>query len=171
MDHPANPASQRATPPTAKEKNAVQRAVNALLDTLAPERATTRADRLPLRIEPHRTPSGCVLQAPTAAVSLSWFPDAGNGASLGELQIFLWRGVVSRRGSAPNPDGAVVVQEFALRPVDQAGTDCLWRTVDGEGATYTTDALAAYCLALLEEQMNADDPTGSAQATSARRRD
>jgi hypothetical protein len=159
----------RATPPTAKEKNSVQRAVNALLDTLAPERTTTRADRAPVTVEQHRTPMGCVLQAPTAALSVRWFPDTSNDAAFGELHVVIWHGVVSRRGSAPTPDGASVVREILLRPIDQATEACSWRAADG--TTYDVNSLAEHCLAMLKEQMLADDPTGSAQANTPRRRD
>src|SRR3954465_1696994 len=88
----------RATPPTAKEKNSVQRSVNALLDTLAPERTTTRVDRAPVPVEQHRPPTGCVLQAATAALTVRWFPDTSNDSGFGELHVVIWRGVVSRRG-------------------------------------------------------------------------
>ena len=159
----------RATPPTAKEKNSVQRAVNALLDTLAPERTTTRADRAPVPVEQHRTPMGCVLQAPTAALSVRWFPDTSNDAAFGELHVVIWRGVVSRRGSAPTPDGASVVREISLRPVDQTSEACAWRAANG--TTYNVTELAEHCLALLKEQMLSDDPTGAAQSNTPRRRD
>ena len=76
------PYDARTTPPTAKEKNSVQRSVNSLLDTLAPERTTTRADRAPVPVEQHRTPTGCVLQAPTAALTVRWFADTSNDAAL-----------------------------------------------------------------------------------------
>ena len=59
-------------------ENAIQRSVKTLLDLLAPERATSRSERAPVRIEPYRTPSGCVLQAPTAALSVAWFPGAAS---------------------------------------------------------------------------------------------
>lgn len=156
-------------PPTVKEKNAVQRGVNSLLDSLAPLRNTTRGDRAPVIIEQHRTPSGCVLQAPTAALSVGWFPDTGNDAAFGELHVLIWHGVVSRRGSSPTPDGATVIREFVLRPVDQTSDTCAWRAADG--TTYDVPALADYCLALLKEQMLADDPTGAARSTSPKRRD
>ncbi|MEP6493302.1 MAG: hypothetical protein ABJF01_11530 [bacterium] len=170
MDHSLNsPPSPRSTPPTAKEKNAVQRAVNGLLDMLAPERATTRASRMPVPVERHRTPTGCVLQAATAALSVSWFPDTTTDGSLGELQIAVWRGVLSRRGSAPQPEAAVVMRELVVRPVAQPTDEFVWRGTDG--ATYDVTTLAAHCTTLLESQMLADDPTGTAQSTTARRRD
>src|SRR5687768_4778909 len=75
MDDSTPPATPWTAVRTAKEKNAVQRAVTALLDELAPERVVKRGDRLTLPVEQHRTPSGCVLQAPKAAVSVSWFPE------------------------------------------------------------------------------------------------
>lgn len=170
MEHQANSApTARTTPPTAKEKNAVQRAVSGLLDALAPERATTRSSRLPVPVERHRTPTGCVLQAATAALSVSWFPDATTDASLGELQIAVWRGVLSRRGAAPQPEGAVVTRELVVHPIAHAADDCVWRATDG--TSYDVQSLAAHCTSLLEDQMIADDPTGSAQPTTARRRD
>jgi len=159
----------RNSPPTAKERNSVQRSVNSLLDTLAPERATTRADRAPVPIEQHRTPTGCVLQAATAALTVRWFADTSNDAAFGELQVMVWRGVVSRRGSAPTPDGASVINEVILRPVDQPTDICAWRAADG--TIYDVSGLAEHCLMLLKEQMLVDDPTGSAQPTSPRRRD
>src|SRR5215207_3836936 len=134
----------RATPPTAKEKNSVQRAVNALLDNLAPERTITRSDRAPVPIEQHRTPGGCVLQAATSALSVRWYPDTKDDSAFGELQVVIWRGIVSRRGSAPTPDGASVVREFRLRPVDQTTDACAWRTDDG--TTYDGASLAEHCL-------------------------
>jgi len=159
----------RNTPPTAKEKNSVQRSVNALLDTLAPERTTTRVDRAPVPVEQHRTPTGCVLQAATAALTVRWFPDTSNDSGFGELHVVIWRGVVSRRGSAPTPDGASVVRELLLKPTDQTSDSSAWRAADG--TTYDVAGLAEHCLALLKEQMLVDDPTGSAQATTPRRRD
>lgn len=152
MDDPTNPPSTPwTTPPTAKERNAVQRAVTALLDELAPEKVVNRAERLPVPVEQHRTPGGCVLQAPTAAVSVSWYPDADDESALGELDVVVWRGVVSRRGAPPRREGATIVGEMALRPVEESPGVFAWRAPDGR--TYDTDALAAKCLALLEEQM------------------
>ncbi|HVE35795.1 MAG TPA: hypothetical protein VNC18_19675 [Gemmatimonadaceae bacterium] len=169
MDDSHRSYGDRPTPPTTKQKAAVQRAVKTLLDVLAPERTTTRAPRQPVPIEQHRTPNGCVLQAPTAALSVSWFPEGPDIESIGELQVVLWRGVASRRGVAPRPEGAVVVRELNIRPVESPPDAFIWRTDDG--ATYDTEGLAAYCLALLKEQMLVDDPTGTAQATTPRRRD
>ena len=159
----------RTTPPTAKEKNSVQRSVTALLDTLAPERTATRGDRAPVHVEQHRTPTGCVLQAPTAALTVRWFADTSNDSAFGELHVVLWRGVVSRRGSAPTPDGASVIRELSFRPVDQTSDSAAWRSSDGE--TYAVSALADHCLALLKAQMLVDDPSGTAQSHTPRRRD
>lgn len=139
--------------PTAKERNAVQRAVTALLDELAPERVVSRAARLVGPIEQHRTPGGCVLQAASAAVSVSWFPEAASDATLGELHVVVWRGVVSRRGSPRRPDGAAVTGELVLRPIERPPDTQVWRAADGR--TYDTEALAARCLALLEEAIGA----------------
>ena len=72
---------------SAKEKNVVQRSVTALLDQLAPERVLKRGDQLQLKVEQHRTPNGCVLQAPTAAVSVSWSSGAAPSPGGEELPI------------------------------------------------------------------------------------
>ena len=151
MDEATNPSPWTASP-TAKEKNTVQRAVTALLDELAPEKATKRSERLPVAVEQHRTPSGCVLQAATAALSVSWFPEAAADSALGELHINVWKGIVSRRGAPKRPEGATIIKELVLRPIERA-TDAAWRAPNG--ATYDTAALAAHCLALLEEQIRA----------------
>jgi len=157
MSDPTNPPSAPWTAsPTAKEKHAVQRSVTALLDSLAPERVVKRVERLAVPVEQHRTPSGCVLQAATAAVSVSWFPDPANDAILGELHVVVWRGIVSRRGSPKRPEGAAVTNELVLRPVERPSDECVWRAEDG--TLYDTNALAARCLALLEEQIAHDAP-------------
>ena len=151
MDDSTPPANPWTAAPTAKEKNAVQRAVTALLDELAPERVVKRGDRLALPVEQHRTPSGCVLQAPKAALSVSWFPEAADDALFGELHVVVWKGVVSRRGSPKRAEGATVVKELVLRPVERPRDESVWR--DDEAKTYDTAALAAQCLALLQEQV------------------
>jgi hypothetical protein len=161
MDNPVDPAVPPWTPsPSAKAKNAVQRAVTALLDELAPERVLTRGEQLRAPIEQHRTPTGCVLQAATAAVSVSWFAEAGTDAPLGELHVVVWRGVVSRRGSAARREGATIVKRLVLHPIERPSDDCTWRATSG--TEYDTAALAAYCIGLLEEQMHADRPTDTA---------
>lgn len=152
MDDPSNPdAAPWTASPSVKEKNAVQRAVTALLDELAPERVLKRAEQLRGPVEQHRTPSGCVLQAASAAVSVSWFADATNDTALGELHVVVWRGTVSRRGSPPRPEGATIVAELLLHPIARPSDDCLWRATNG--TEYDTAALAAHCLALLEEEV------------------
>ena len=152
MADPTNtPTGPWTASPTAKEKHAVQRAVTALLDALAPERVVKRAERLALPVEQHRTPTGCILQAPTAALSVSWFAEPSNDAVLGELHVVVWRGVVSRRGSPRPAEGAVVTKELVLKPVERPADDCVWRAEDG--TMYDTPALTARCLALLEEQI------------------
>ena len=115
----------------------------------------TRGEQIRLPIEQHRTPTGCVLQAPSAAVSVSWFAEAAPDAELGELHVIVWRGTVSRRGS--RPERATMVKELVLRPIERPLIDCLWRAADG--TEYDTSALAAHCVALLEAQMR-DNPNG-----------
>lgn len=162
MDDPSNPAEPRwNAAPSAKEKNTVQRAVTALLDELAPERVLKREERLRLPIEQHRTPSGCVLQAATSAVSVSYFADSGNDAVLGELHVLVWRGTVSRRGSPPPREGATLVKELVLNPIERPATDCVWRATDG--TEYDTASLAARCVSFLEEQMGTEPTEGAAE--------
>jgi hypothetical protein len=133
-----------------KEKNAVARAVTALLDELAPERVLRRVEQLG-EVEQHRTPSGCVLQGRTAALSVSWFAPSGSAITLGELHVVVWKGVVSRRGSPRQKEKATIVQEIMFLPIERPTGDCLWRGADGK--EYDTPLLAAHCLALLEAQI------------------
>ena len=136
-----------ATPAT-KARAAVQRAVDTLLDVLAPQRAVARGPERPVAIERYRTRHGCILQAPTAAVSVSWFPDASQDGVTGELHVVAWRGVLSQPGSARRVAGAAVVRELVLRPVDRGADAWAWGATDG--ATYDSAAVAALCLTLLE---------------------
>jgi len=111
-------------PPTHKARAGVQRAVDRLLDTLAPERTVIRAARPPQPVERHRTPRACILQSAAAAVSVSWFPDAASDAAFGELQVLVWRGVVSRPGSARRaPGGATIVRSLVLYCDDRGALD------------------------------------------------
>ena len=144
-------SAQRNAPPTIKEKSAAQRAATKLLDLLAPERITMRTERAPAAIEQYRTPSGCVLQAANAALSVSWFPDAATDTSLGELQVILWRGVVSRRGAAAVGEPPTVIDELTLRPVESALGGFAWRD-ESDGTVYDINALADNCRALLAKQ-------------------
>jgi hypothetical protein len=139
--------------PTAKEKSAVQRSVTKLLDALAPEKSVKRSDEPRARVEQHRTPAGCVLQAKTAAVSVSWFADRRE-QTLGELHVNLWNGVVSRGGSSHRkPEKATVVKELVLKPRESLTEACVWRAEDGR--EFDTASLEAYCVALLEGQIKA----------------
>jgi hypothetical protein len=151
MRDPNTGAVPWASSPTAKEKNAAQKAVTALLDALAPEPAVRRAERPRLRVEQHRTPAGCVLQAADAALTVSWFPDASEDSALGELHVVVWRGTVARRGSPRSRERAVVTREFVVRPVEHPSDTQVWR--DAEGRTYDTESLAAHCLAMLEKEI------------------
>lgn len=162
MDDASDPAVPPWSPsPSAKAKNAVQRAVTALLDELAPERVLTRGERIRAPIEQHRTPTGCVLQAATAAVSVSWFAEGSTDAPLGELHVVVWRGIVSRRGSPARSEGATIVSQLLLRPIARPSDDCVWRATNG--AEFDTAALAAHCVGLLKEQIQGDRPIDAAQ--------
>ena len=149
-DNPNRSIPQWSLSPSAKSKAAVQRSVTALLDELAPERVLGRVEKIPGRIEQHRTPKGCVLQAADCAISVSWFPEASKDAALGELHIVVWRGKVTRRG-APSQKGATILADLTLRPIEPPADDCVWHATDG--ARYDTSGLAAKCLALLEKQI------------------
>src|SRR6267154_345731 len=151
MDDQNKPLAPWTASRSAKEKNVVQRAVTALLDQLAPERVLKRGDQLQLTVEQHRTPNGCVLQAPTAAVSVSWFSKTGKDSPLGELHVIVWSGIVSRRGRAANPEGAKILKELVLRPIESPSTEDVWRAEDG--TEYDTAGLAAHVIALLEAQI------------------
>ena len=152
-------ADEPGTPPTVKMRNAAQQEVSRLLDALAPERAPNRRAMQANGgdVERHRTPRGCILQAPSGAVSVSWFADSAQGSELGELQVVAWRGTVSRPGSSERSAGAQLIEELVLRPVENRGGVMVWRTVDG--LTYTTDSLVAHCLELME-QWTAGDKSG-----------
>ena len=141
------------TSPSAKLRTAVQRSVTALLDELAPERVLRRVEQLEGMVEQHRTPTGCVLQAATCAVSVSWFPEDSQESALGELHVLVWQGKVTRRGASGAPKKATLVTELRLLPLEPPVDDCVWESSDG--ARYDTLSLAAKCLALLEAQVAA----------------
>ena len=63
----------------------------------------------------------------------------------------------------------MIVRELNVRPVEGSLDTFSWRTDDG--TTYDTDGLSAYALSLLNDQMLADDPTGTAESNLPRRRD
>jgi hypothetical protein len=152
MKDPSNPiAAPWSVAPTAKAKNAVQRSVTALLDELAPERVLKRSEQLRGPVEQHRTPTGCVLQAATAAVSVSWFAEGSKDLPLGELRVIVWSGTVTRRGAPRSRKGAAIVAELVLRPIEAPTDECVWQATNG--TRYDTASLAAKCLALLEEQL------------------
>ncbi|HJP85688.1 MAG TPA: hypothetical protein VJ852_06840 [Gemmatimonadaceae bacterium] len=145
------PTDQGTPVPTSKIRNNVQRSVNALLDGLAPERTISRGEEPKKAIEQHRTPTGCVLQAENAAVSVSWFAGAGSDPLLGELQVLVWQGVVTRRGSPRRKEGATVVREMSLRPIEEPRNDRIWRASDS--SEYSNLDLAAVCNKLLGQQV------------------
>lgn len=149
MNDPADPR-EFAPNPTTKERSAVLRTVTALLDVLAPERELRRGDPARPAIAEYRTPSGCVLQAATAALSVSYFTDTESAAPLGELHLVVWRGVVTRRGAPRVKEHATQVKELVLYPMTSI-TDKVWRAADG--TEYSTTELAAKCTELLEEQI------------------
>ena len=136
---------------TQKEKNAMQRSVTAIVATLAPERVPRRSEEVKQRIDHHRTPRGCILQASNAALSVSWFSDT-RVENFGELQVSVWDGVISRGGASyRKPAQATLVSEVVLRPADVAAETMCWR--DESGREFDTAGLVALCRQLLETQI------------------
>lgn len=136
---------------TQKEKSAVQRSVSALLSTLAPERVVKRGDDVRQRIEQHRTPRGCVLQAVRAALSVSWFSD-NRVDSLGELHVSVWDGVVSRGGASYRKAAhATLVSQRIMYPIEATADGSTWR--DENGKLFDTAGLVELCHSLLETQI------------------
>jgi hypothetical protein len=129
----------------------MQREVTRLLDELAPESANPRSTKAEVSIQQHRSPNGCILQAEAAALSVTWYAEADDQDRVGELQIMLWRGVVSRRGAVPSRKPAEVIRQEVLNPIEQPTDESVWRSRDG--TVYSTAALAAHCLKLLNQQM------------------
>jgi len=136
---------------TQKERSTVQRSVSTLLSTLAPERVVRRGDDVLQRIEQHRTPRGCVLQAASAALSVSWFSD-NRVDSLGELHVSVWDGVVSRGGASyRKPAHATLVSNSIMYPSDATADEATWR--DENGRQFDVAGLVAHCHSLLETQI------------------
>jgi hypothetical protein len=130
----------------------MQREATRLLDELAPESTNARSSKSDLPVQQHRSPNGCILQAEAAALSVTFYPQADDQDRVGELQIVLWRGVVSRRGAAPSRKPAEVVRQEVVNPIEAPTDESVWCSRDG--TRYTTAALAAHCLALLEGQVS-----------------
>jgi hypothetical protein len=131
----------------------MQREVTRLLDELVPESTRPRSPKTVGAVQQHRTPNGCILQADAAALSVTWYAEADDQDRVGELQIMLWRGVVSRRGGVQAKTPAEVVRQEVLNPIERPLDESVWRA--GDGTVYSTAALAAHCLALLEQQIQA----------------
>ena len=148
--------------PTVKQRTAVRRELHRLLDELAPERKPERGAARPTpRVALHRSPRGCILQSTGSAVSVSWFPAADTDMTLGELVVSVWRGVVSHPGSARRErDGAVLVHERTLRPVEVGLDRWGWRATDD--SVIESAALAEWCREQMEQQIGGagdDAPT------------
>lgn len=138
--------------PTVKQRTAVQQTAGRLLDVLAPEGPPPRG-AMPAApaLRRVRSPRGCILQAETRAVSVSWFPASAVQATLGELQVINWRGVVSRPGSAQRElGGAKAIWQGVLEPVELSSDVWGWR--DEEGEVFDNAALAKRCHALLVDK-------------------
>ena len=129
----------------------MQREVTRLLDELAPEKATPRTAKPVAPIQRHRTPNGCILQADTAALSVTWYAEAEDQDRVGELQIMLWQGVVSRRGAAQSRTPATLIRQEVLNPIEQPADESVWRSTDG--TLFSTAGLVAHCVELLDQQI------------------
>jgi hypothetical protein len=137
-----------------RTREGVRRAVQRLLDALAPVSLSARANRLQTSIESRRSRRGCVLQAATAALSVSWFPAVGSDAASGELQVTAWQGIVSLPGSADRAArGAAMARESTFVPLQEGRDTWVWQARDG--TIYDTKALVVHCGALLEAQVAA----------------
>lgn len=151
MNDPVDPATQAwFGARSIKARTAFRRHVTALLDALAPEKILGKADPAKLPIEQHRTPDGCVLQAPAAALQVSWYADKDDAPA--SLHVVVWKGVVSRRGAPPR-GGATVVHEEVYSPAETPADEKVWQRADG--TRIDTQALADHCLTLLESQSTA----------------
>ena len=134
---------------TTKQRSAVQREVQRLLDELAPERPPARHDAPTPTVRLHRFPGRCILQGAARAVSVSWFPEGYDATSLGEMMVIAWNGVVSLPGSAQRAPGAAeVVAEVLLRPSEGTAGEWQWH-LGSDGEVLTTPGLATYCRELL----------------------
>ena len=139
--------------PTVKQRTAVHNAAGRLLDALAPEGPPPRgAAAPPQALRRTRSPRGCILQADAHALTVSWFPSTPIQSSLGELQVIVWSGTVSRPGSASREAaGAKAIRQEILEPVEIAGQTWGWRAADGK--VFDNAALADHCKSLLEKGM------------------
>src|SRR3954469_3797076 len=117
--------------PTSKERNAMQREVTRLLDDLAPENSNPRSSKPAEPIQQHRLPNGCILQADAAALSVTWYAQADDQDRVGELQIVLWQGVVSRRGASQPKQPAEVIRQEVVNPIESPVDESVWRSRDG----------------------------------------
>jgi hypothetical protein len=88
----------------------------------------------------------------------------------GGLERFVVPGRSERHGGTVPKESASVIRELTFRPVENSPETPGWRD-ETDGKVYDLQGLAERGLALLNEQVLADDPTGTAQSTSPRRRD
>lgn len=151
MNDPIDPATQAwFGARSLKARTAFRKHVTALLDALAPEKVLGKADPAKLVIEQHRTPDGCVLQGPEAALQVSWYAEKDDAPA--SLHVVVWKGVVSRRGGTRR-EGASVTHEEIYTPAETPADDKVWQSADG--TRLDTQALAVHCHALLAEQSRA----------------
>jgi hypothetical protein len=138
--------------PTVKQRTAVHNAAGKLLDALAPEGPPPRgAAAPPQALRRTRSPRGCILQADAHALTVSWFPSTPIQSSLGELQVIVWRGTVSRPGSASREaGGAQPIHQVVLEPVEVAGT---WGWRGEDGTVFDNVSLVDHCRKLIEQRM------------------
>ena len=135
-----------------KANKLADRAVSSLLDTLAPERSLSGRAPAGEPFEPHRTPTGCILQAATAAVSVSWFPDSTHEIGHGELYVAVWRGTVARRGMTATGRSAAIMSDIVFSLVSPPQDHLLWEGPDG--TRFDTPSLASKCLRLLQDEVD-----------------
>lgn len=150
-DSPKTTPVRWSSAPSAKSRTSVQKSVTALLDALAPERVQERLGRSSARIEQHRTPTGCVLQAADCALSVSWFAENTKDAAFGELHVLIWKGTLTRRGMSRTPKQATMMSEMVLLPIEPRTDELAW--LAGDGRRYDNASLAAHCVSLLEREI------------------
>ena len=74
----------------------------------------------------------------------------------------MWRLPPSRPGSSERSEGAKLIEELVLRPVESRAGGLVWRTEDG--TVFTTQSLVAHCLEWFDQRM---ERAGNGEAEGA----
>ncbi|HEY7894234.1 MAG TPA: hypothetical protein VIC24_04990 [Gemmatimonadaceae bacterium] len=149
----AGEAGSRLTP---QQRAAARRELERLLDKLVadikhrmPMPGAAAMNETPeSALVPYRSPDRCVVQGASGAVSVSWFPAQFTDASLGELQVIEWQGVVAVRGAVRRRESAAasIVRADVYRQV-QTPDGWGWQPSTSDDAPIlSTEDLTALCL-------------------------